>query len=81
MIMSMHGLKPWQQRLKDETQDLAAKTNKLQDYMRTEQFYRLTRNEKDLLYMQLHVMLTYLEVLGKRCEYYCIKLDIKEISQ
>lgn len=70
-----------QQTLKTETQELAAKTNKLQDYMRTEQFYLLTRNEKDLLYMQLHAMLTYLEVLGKRCEYYGIKLDIKEINK
>lgn len=79
--MSTHELKSWRQRLKDETQKLAIKTNKLQDYMRTEQYYRLTRNEKDLLYMQLHAMLTYLEVLGKRCEYYGIKLDIKEINK
>lgn len=81
MIKSIHELKPWQRRLKDETQHLAVKTNKLHDYMRTEQYYKLTRNEKDLLYMQLHAMLTYLEALGKRCEYYDIKLDIKEINK
>lgn len=79
--MNEQLLKPWRQRLKDETQELAVKTNKLQDYMRTEQYYLLTRNEKDLLYMQLHAMLTYLEVLGKRCEYYGIKLDINEINK
>lgn len=79
--MKKQALTAQQQKLKTETQELAAKTNKLQDYMRTEQFYLLTRNEKDLLYMQLHAMLTYLEVLGKRCEYYGIKLDIKEINK
>lgn len=79
--MKVQTLTSLQQRLKDETQELAAKTNKLQDYMRTEQFYLLTRNEKDLLYAQLHAMLTYLEVLGKRCEYYDVKLDIKEINK
>lgn len=79
--MSVHELKSWQQSLKDETQELAVKTNKLQDYMRTEQYYELTRNEKDLLYMQLHAMLAYLEALGKRCEYYDIELDIKEINK
>lgn len=79
--MNRQMITRWQQQLKDETQDLAAKTNKLQNYMRTEQYYLLTRNEKDLLYMQLHAMLTYLEVLGKRCEYYGVKLDIKEINK
>ena len=79
--MKVQTLASWQQQLKDETQELAVKTNKLQDYMRTEQYYLLTRNEKDLLYMQLHTMLTYLEVLGKRCEYYGIKLDIKAINK
>lgn len=79
--MKKQALTAQQQKLKTETQELAAKTNKLQDYMRTEQFYLLTRNEKDLLYMQLHAMLTYLEVLGKRCEHYGIKPDIKEINK
>ena len=79
--MNRQMITRWQQGLKDETQELAVKTNKLQDYMRTEHYYSLTRNEKDLLYMQLHAMLTYLEVLGKRCEYYGIKLDIKEINK
>lgn len=79
--MNRQMITRWQQKLKEETQELAANTNELQDYMRTEQFYLLTRNEKDLLYMQLHAMLTYLEVLGKRCEYYGIALDIKEINK
>lgn len=65
-------------RLKEETQDLAIKVNKLQDFMRTKTFYELNRKHKNLLYAQLHFMLEYLKVLGIRCELLEIKLDIGE---
>lgn len=66
----------WKDCLKVETQELAEKTNKLQDYMRTKHFYDLPREDKDLLYEQLHSMLDYLQILGMRCELHDIKLDI-----
>lgn len=61
-------------RLKEETLQLMDKTNELQDFLRTENFYKLSRVEKDLLYSQLEYMLKYLQILGKRCERYEIEL-------
>lgn len=58
----------WRERLEEETKELAERLNKLQDFMRTDAFYILDRKRKDLMYDQLHAMLTYLQVLGKRCE-------------
>jgi hypothetical protein len=70
----------WKERLKDETIELATKYNKLQDYMRTNAFYELDRQNKDLLYEQAHAMLTYLQILGIRCEINGISLK-GEIKQ
>jgi hypothetical protein len=61
-------METYKERLKKETEELMIKTNKLQDFMRTDTFYFLDRNKKDLLYKQLHAMLDYLQVLGLRCE-------------
>ena len=68
-------MKDWKGRLAYETMQLAEKCNKLNDYMRTQAFYELPRIDKDLLYEQYHAMLNYLQVLGKRCELYGIKLN------
>jgi len=43
--------------------------------MRTEKFPTLNRVDKDLLYDQYHAMLTYLQILGKRCELHKIALN------
>jgi len=71
----------WTDRLRNETKELAEKVNKLQDYTRTKVFYELPRADKDLLYDQLHAMLNYLQVLGKRCELHHIMLYDKEGSE
>lgn len=62
-------------RLKQETLELAEKLNKLHKFMADETFYVLSRETKDLLYQQAHYMLSYLQVLGKRCEMLGIDLE------
>ena len=56
------------ERLLLETQELATKTNKLNDFMRTTGFVELDRENKDLLYSQSRLMNKYLQILGKRLE-------------
>lgn len=67
-------IKEWQERLKDETLELAERLNKLHAFMATQAFYELPREEKDLLYEQSRLMNSYVQVLGKRCEIYKIRL-------
>ena len=55
-------------RLLIEAQDLATKTNALYDFMRTQSFVDLDRQNKDLLYHQSRLMNEYLQVLGQRIE-------------
>ncbi len=55
-------------RLLIETRELAEKTNKLNDFMRTKCFVDLDRENKDLLYKQSRLMNEYLQVLGQRLE-------------
>jgi hypothetical protein len=69
-------MEEFQLRLKNETESLAIKLNKLNDFMRSQLFYKLTRVEKSLLYEQYHAMLNYLEVLGKRLEINGVDFDI-----
>lgn len=71
----------WRERLEIETLDLKDKVNALHAYMETMFFYDLTREDKDLLYAQYHAMLTYLQILGKRCELHGIKLNREEIKK
>ena len=71
-------MEDFQKRLKIETLELADKVNKLHDFMKTKKFYDLSRKEKDLLYEQEAAMMIYLKILGKRCEYYEIKLFEEE---
>ena len=55
-------------RLLIEAQELATKTNALNDFMRTQKFVDLDRQNKDLLYKQSRLMNEYLQVLGQRIE-------------
>lgn len=55
-------------RLLIEAQELATKTNALNDFMRTQAFVDLDRQNKDLLYKQSRLMNEYLQVLGQRIE-------------
>ena len=56
------------ERLLVEAQELAIKTNALNDVMRTQKFVDLDRQNKDLLYKQSRLMNEYLQVLGQRIE-------------
>jgi len=55
-------------RLLIEAQELAKKTNALNDFMRTQAFVDLDRQNKDLLYKQSRLMNEYLQILGQRLE-------------
>ena len=55
-------------RLLIEAQELATKTNALNDFMRTQDFVDLDRQSKDLLYNQSRLMNEYLQILGQRLE-------------
>jgi hypothetical protein len=66
------------ERLLAETQELAVKTNALNDFMRTEAFVDLDRQNKDLLYQQSRLMNEYLQVLGKRLEILGEKFSFKD---
>ena len=56
------------QRLLTETQETAARLNKLNAYMAGDQFPTLERTDKDLLYSQQRIMSEYVQILGKRLE-------------
>lgn len=56
------------ERLLTEARELATKTNALNDFMRTQKFVDLDRENKDLLYKQSRLMNEYLQVLGQRLE-------------
>ena len=65
------------ERLLIEAQDLATKTNALNDFMRTQKFVDLDRQNKDLLYKQSRLMNEYLQVLGQRIELLGEKFSFK----
>lgn len=64
-------------RLLIEAQELAIKTNALNDFMRTQGFINLDRKNKDLLYTQSRLMNEYLQVLGQRIELLGEKFSFK----
>lgn len=68
----------FRERLQIEAQELAIKTNALNDFMRTQKFVDLDRENKDLLYSQSRLMNEYLQVLGKRLELLGGKFQFKE---
>jgi hypothetical protein len=55
-------------RLLAETQDTAARLNKLNAFMAGPAFPQLPREDKDLLYSQQRVMSKYVQILGKLLE-------------
>lgn len=55
-------------RLLLETQELAEKLNKLNQFMATDAFPLLVRKDKDLLYSQQRTMSKYVQILGQRLE-------------
>ncbi len=55
-------------RLLAETQETAARLNKLNTFMADPAFPKLPRKDKDLLYSQQRVMSKYVQILGKRLE-------------
>ena len=65
-------------RLLTEAQELAIKTNSLNDFMRTQAFVDLDRQNKDLLYIQSRLMNEYLQVIGKRLEILGDKFSFKK---
>lgn len=67
-------------RLLVEAQELATKTNALNDFMRTQAFVDLDRENKDLLYKQSRLMNEYLQVLGQRLELLGDKFSFKKQS-
>jgi len=66
------------ERLLTEAQELATKTNALNDFMRTQTFVDLDRKNKDLLYKQSRLMNEYLQVLGQRLELLGDKFAFKQ---
>jgi hypothetical protein len=60
-----------------EAQELAVKTNALNDFMRTQGFVDLDRENKDLLYSQSRLMNEYLQILGRRIELLGEKFSFK----
>ena len=69
--------KTFYDRLLIEAQELAIKTNALNDFMRTQPFVDLDRENKDLLYSQSRLMNEYLQVLGQRLEILGDKFSFK----
>ena len=65
-------------RLLIEAQELANKTNALNDFMRTQGFIDLDRQNKDLLYKQSRLMNEYLQILGQRLEILGEKFSFKK---
>ena len=65
-------------RLLIEAQELAIKTNALNDFMRMQKFIDLDRENKDLLYKQSRLMNEYLQVLGQRIELLGEKFSFKK---
>ncbi len=66
------------ERLLIEAQELATKTNALNDFMRTQAFVDLDRQNKDLLYTQSRLMSEYLQILGQRLEILGEKFSFKK---
>ena len=70
-------MRTFYERLLTEAQELAVKTNALNDFMRTQAFIDLDRQNKDLLYKQSRLMNEYLQVLGQRIEILGEKFSFK----
>jgi hypothetical protein len=69
--------KSFYERVLIESRELATKTNDLNDFMRTQEFVDLDRQNKDLIYKQSRLMNEYLQVLGQRLEILGEKFSFK----
>lgn len=67
----------FRERLLQESQELAEKLNKLNQFMASERFIELERPQKDLLYSQSRTMSKYLQILGKRLELLGVSFEHK----
>ena len=56
------------------TKAMISNLHKVQDYMRTVEFYNLQDDEKSLLYDEQRARLDLVQVLGKRCKLHGINL-------
>jgi hypothetical protein len=65
------------ERLLTEARELAVKADALNDFMRTQGFIDLDRQNKDLLYRQSRLMNEYLQILGQRLELLGEKFSFK----
>lgn len=62
------AIQEWQQRLLDEKDDLSKKVTRLIDYMMSEHFLTLPKEERHLLSEQLIHMMQYRSVLSERIQ-------------
>ena len=74
-------LEPYQERLLEETRELAIKLNKLNIFIAGDLFPKLSRAKKDLLYEQQRVMSSYVQILGKRLELEGIQFTHKNTKE
>jgi hypothetical protein len=65
-------------RLLIEAQELVTKADALNDFMRTQAFVDLDRENKDLLYRQSRLMNEYIQILGQRLEILGKKFSFKK---
>lgn len=68
-------------RLKQECKELIEKVNKLNSFKATEEFYKLPRIQKDLMYEQSRLMDRYIQILGHRMELLNVNDFIKKESK
>jgi hypothetical protein len=61
-------MQPHQQRVVEEKNELFEKITKLQGFLLSQMFQKLSTNEQNLLKMQYATMVQYSEILGMRIE-------------
>lgn len=71
-------MEPYQERVLEEARFEANKLKKLNEFMSSDKFTTLSRIEKDLQYEQVIVMNRFVQVLGKRLEFYGIEFSHKK---
>ncbi len=59
-------MQPHQQRVVDEQKELSLKLEKLRDFLETDTYKSLPKQEQDLLSLQSQVMSVYVNLLGER---------------
>jgi hypothetical protein len=67
-------MKDWLSRLENEYNQLAEKSIILHDFILSDDFKSVSKNEKDLLRIQLGIMASYLSCLESRLSYHGISV-------